>query len=145
MKLLWNYYIIHRIHVIVHYNISICIFYFHTFSYFPTSFAHIIIKLSTNIDIGTWAPPIAIFESFKMSSWKFCHFNDMHVIVSNPFKRHIIITFSHSNLVLYYNFTIWYELIWQLNDRFLLQHSQIIFFQWQTCKYARIPFLNMNL
>lgn len=114
MKLLWNYYIIHRIHVIVHYIILICISYCLSYNFFqfPVQFFTYYLKLSPNIDIGTWAPPIPIFESCKMSLLKFCDFNDMHVIVSNPFKRHIIVTFSHSNLV----FIHLLKLIWQTLD-----------------------------
>lgn len=143
MKLLWNYYIIHRIHVIVHYIILICISYCLSYNFFqfPVQFFTYYLKLSPNIDIGTWAPPIPIFESCKMSLLKFCDFNDMHVIVSNPFKRHIIVTFSHSNLV-FIHLLKSYNLIRNnlANVRFRNSVHKIIFFRRQTCKYARISF-----
>jgi len=115
---------------------------YHTFFQFPVQLFTNYLKLSLNIDIGTWAPPITIFESCKMSPLKFCYFNDMHVIVSNPFKRHIIVTFSHSNLV-FIHLLKSYNLIRNnlANVRFRNSVHKIIFFRRQTCKYARIPFL----
>lgn len=112
-------------------------------TFFPVSRPafHTLSKVSNNIDIGIWAPPIAIFESCKMSPLKFCYFNDMHVIAPNPFKEHIIVTFSHSNLV-FIHFLKAYNLIRNnlANDRFRNSVHKIIFFRRQTCKYARIPF-----